>query len=414
MTPPRIGRGTWVVGVALLLFATAGMVCSTLDSVKFQAGADEGFYRVYATRIATEGPAGFPDLFTAYLNGLETNRYFPNPLRILTISLGAAALKLGGGPYFTNLALLSLAAFLGVLVLMFVGTGRAFGWQTAAWTLLLACAAPLHLALARRALSDTLISAFLLAGLWLFLRAIWREEGGKAPPLRWVWVTLSFAAAFLVKESAFLLIPIALFFLFWRGIRLGRPPALWSVLAVSVLPLALVGSVMVLAAGGVDPVLRTARAFSGAAALSEYALKYQGGPWFRFLVDLMLISPWPVLCWLVWIGVLIGTRARDERAWFWALVPALFIGMLCFVPAGKNARFLLFLEMPMRLCSVLLLERLAGAGKEGGIRSAILVGGVVLLIVAQDLDSFFRLFVAGGIYDPVSLSLLSARGFLPP
>ncbi|MDO8730606.1 MAG: glycosyltransferase family 39 protein [Candidatus Omnitrophota bacterium] len=414
MILPRAGRGVWVVGVALLLFAVAGMVCSTLDSVKFQTEADEGFYLAYASRVAIEGPAGFPGLFTAYLNSLEAARYFPNPLRILTISLGAAALKLGGGSYFTNLALLSLAAFLGMLVLMFVGTGRAFGWRTAAWTLLLACAAPLHLALARRALSDTLISFFLMASLWLFLRAIWKEEGGKAPPLRWLWVMLSFAAALLVKESGFLLVPTALFFLGWRWLRTRRPLPLWPVLAVSALPLALAGSVMVLAAGGIHPVLKTAAGFAGAAHVNTYALHYQNGPWFRFLIDLLLLSPWPVICWLGWIGVLVADRSRDERVWFWALVPVLFIAMLCWVPAGKNARFILFLEMPMRLCTVLLLERLAGARKGGGVRSAILVGGVVLLIVVQDLDSFFRLFVTGGIYDPVSFSLLSARGFLPP
>ena len=46
MTGPKISRGILVIGVALLLFATAGLVCFTLDSVKFQAGADEGFYRL--------------------------------------------------------------------------------------------------------------------------------------------------------------------------------------------------------------------------------------------------------------------------------------------------------------------------------------------------------------------------------
>lgn len=412
MTPPRVGRGVWVVGVALLIFAVAGMVCSTLDSVNFHAGADEGFYRAYANQIATQGPAGFPGLFTAYLNSLETTRYFPNPLRILTISLGAAALKLGGGPYFTNLALLSLAAFLGVLVLMFVGTGRAFGWRTAAWTLLLASAAPLHLAMARRALSDTLISAFLLAGLWLFLRAIWKEEGEKGPPLRWLWVTLSFAAAFLVKESAFLLVPMALFFLGWRWLRSGRPAGLRPLLAVALFPAVLAGMLVVLAAGGIEPALRVARAFSGAAALNAYALKYQGGPWFRFIVDLLLISPWPVLLTLVWIGTLIGSRVRDERAWFWALIPVLFIAMVSLVPAGKNVRFATFLEMPMRLCTVLLLQRLT-RDRKGNLLSTAVMAAAVGGIVWMDLQSFWGMFVFGEIYDPVGTTLLAARGFLP-
>lgn len=338
------------------------------------------------------------------MNGLETNRYFPNPLRILTISLGAAALKIGGGPYFTNLALLSLAAFLGVLVLMFVGTGRAFGWTTAAWTLLLACAAPLHLAMARRALSDTLTSFFLMASLWLFLRAIWRPEE-ETPARRWGWVALFYTATLLVKESAFLLVPISLFFLAWRRIRSGRPVSLRPACAVTVAPLAAAAGLMALAAGGIHPALKTATGFAGAAHVNAYALQYQQGPWFRFLVDLMLVSPWPVLLWLVWTGVLIGERSRDERQWFWAAVPALFIGLGCLLPAGKNVRFVMALEMPMRLCAVFLLQRL--------IRSRWVMAAVVLCLIAIDLDSFCRLFLEGGIYDPVSAALLPLRGFLP-
>jgi hypothetical protein len=176
--------------------------------------------------------------------------------------------------------------------------------------------------------------------------------------------------------------------------------------------LALAGSVMALAAGGVDPVLRTARAFSGAASLSEYALRYQGGPWFRFLVDLMLISPWPVLCWLVWIGVLIAGRAWDERAGFWALVPALTIGMLCLVPHGKNPRLALFLEAPMRLCTVLLLQRLT-RDRQGNLLSTAVMAAAVGGIVWMDLQTFWGMFVLGGIYDPVGTTLLAARGFLP-
>ena len=411
MTGQGTLRPAGLILAVVLLFGVAGLVCSTLDSVRFKAGADEGFYLAYASRVSIEGPAAFPRLFADYLCGSEVTRYFPNPLRILTISLGAIALKLGGGVYFANLALLSLAAFLAVLVLMFVGTGRAFGWRTAGWTLLLACAAPLHLAMARRALSDTLVSAFLLGGLWLFLRAIWKDEGER-PPLRWLWVALSFAAAFLVKESTFLLVPVALFFLGWRWFRSGRPEGLGPFLAVALFPAMLAGTLVVLAAGGIEPALYVARSFSGAAALNAYAIKYQNGPWFRFIVDFLLISPWPVLLTLVWIGTLIGSRVRDERAWFWALIPVLFIAMISFVPAGKNIRLMTFLEMPMRLCSVLLLQRITG-DSEGNLRSTALMAAAIGCILWMDLQAFWGMFVLGGIYDPVSAMLLRARGFFP-
>lgn len=404
------GRVLLGVGAVAILLGVAALVCSTLDSVTYQTHADEGFYHAYASRVAAQGPAGFSGIFRDYLHSSQVTRYFPNPLRVLTISLGAIAMKLGGGPYYTNLSLLSLAAFLGLLGVMFAGTGRAFGWRTAVWTLLLAAAAPLHLALARRALSDTLISAFLVGSLWLLLRALWPET--ESPPRRWVPVALAFAGALLVKESAFLLMPMALFFLVWKCFQSGRPLALWPLLAVTALPLLLAGAVMALAAGGVGEAWRTATVFSGAASLSGYAAKNQSGPWYRFLVDLMLISPWPVLCWLAWIGALIAGRTRDGRLWFWALVPALFIGMASLMPAGKNPRFVLFAEMPMRLCTVLLLQR-ATRDAKGNLGSAALMAAAVGGIVWMDLNSFRELFVAGGIYDPVGATLLIARGFLP-
>lgn len=405
-----VKRVAGLVAVAVLLLCTAGLVVSTFDEVEYQSRADEGYYMAYASRIAIQGPAGYPGLFTAYLNGLKGRYHFPNPLRIGTIALGAAAVKLGGS-YFTNLSLLSLAGFMAVLMVMFVGTVRAFGWRTAYWTLLLCCAAPLHLALARRALSDTLVSAALLASLWLFLRAIWKEEGEQAPRRRWLAVAASFTAAFLVKEWLVLLVPTALFFLVWRSIQSGRPVRLVPALAVSVVPLALAGSAIALAAGGIGPVFQVAASFLGA-SINEYSLNYQQGPWYRFITDFMLVSAWPVLLYFIWVGVLIGERVKDYRIWFWTLVPALFLVMIACFPMQRNIRLIMFLEMPLRLCSVLLLQRLFG-DSDGNRRATIGMAAAVLILMWIDLQSFYHLFVNGDIYDPIGLSLMAARRYLP-
>ena len=44
MTGQGTLRPAGLILAVVLLFGVAGLVCSTLDSVRFKAGADEGFY----------------------------------------------------------------------------------------------------------------------------------------------------------------------------------------------------------------------------------------------------------------------------------------------------------------------------------------------------------------------------------
>ncbi len=403
----RLSRWDFYFLAALLLGVTL-LVVPSLELVQYQGGLDEGFYLEYAQRVAQEGPRqAFPELGKFYAESASTTRFFPHPLRIVAVFLGAAAVRVGG-PYFTSLSLLSLSAFFLLLGVTFFGSKWVFGRRTAVWTTFLLGLAPLHLAMARRALSDTLISASLLICLWSFL---WACRSKKSASSRWIVIAVTYAAALLVKESAFLLLPLSLLYLGGRAWARRQPFPVWPACAVSFIPVALAGLVAVWLFGSFELVWQTLSIFHSGASANPYAQRYQEGPWIRFVVDFLLISPWSMLLYVAWMGVLLTERPPAEEVWFWSLLPVLFLAFSLFLPAGKNVRLVLFLEMPIRLCVVLFLQRLWGEG--GGFWRTAAQAGVVLLVAATDLNSFYRLFVFEGIYDPVSYNLLRAHHFLP-
>lgn len=395
----------WVVALLLVAFAAA-IVGSTLHGVAFQAQADEGVYLHYATRIAQEGLPAFPGLFQDFLEHAANRQYFPSPLRLFTILLGAAAVFLGG-PTFGSLQLLSLLSFLALLVLVFTQVRRAIDESAATWTTLLLAVSPLHLAMARRALADSLIATLLVASLCLLIRT-WTAEKPKAA--QWWAVSGAYLVTFLTKEGTTLLVPISLAFLGWRAIYQRRRPSLLSLCAVSLVPL--VGALLLvsLAAGSFATAWRTLVLTVRSAQTNTYALQYGAGPWFRYLIDYLLLSPWTTLLYLMWLGVLVGARVRNEWVWAWALIPVLFLGLSS--PVTKNVRYALVLETPMRLSAVLLIKHLADQKGKG--RWALLKVALPILAFAwMDLVTFTRFFVTQGIYDPVSFVLLSAHRFLP-
>lgn len=404
-------RGLSLCLLAVLLTAVALFLGSTLPQVRFQPQADEGVYLVYASRVAKRGLDGLRGLFPIYAEHHEIARSGgPAPYRLTTVLLDTLAVRVGG-IHFISLAVVSVVAFLGLLVVTFFGARELWGERTAWWTVLFLSSAPLHLGLARRALSDTLTSLFLAIGLWLLCAGVW-GSGRRSTRIVWWVIPAAYGAAFLAKESGLLLIPISLSVLGWQAVRERRRPSFWKIGAVSWIPLCLAAVAVLFAAGGPKVLWETLEFFINGDSGTLYGQRMQSGPWYRPLVDLMLISPWPVLLYLLGLGVFSTDRKPNEKFWFWAIIPVVQILLMDLPPYGKNVRFLLLSEMAMRLCGVLVLQRLLG-DRRGNVRSALWIGAVALAWVCTDLQAFHQLFVTGGIYDPVSYWLLLERGFIP-
>ncbi len=395
----------WFVLLVLMALASV-LVSSNLGKNSYQLKADEGVYLHYAVQVAQQGLPAFPALFKGYLQGKRENQYFPTPLRLTTIGVDALAVRLWG-PRPESLQRVSWLSFLALLVLVFWSFRGRFGDWAAYGTTLLLAVSPLHLAMARRALSDSWVALLTVASLMLFLRFLLDASR----PRQWLWVSLLYGAAFLARESSVILIPVSWALMGWHAFRSRRRIALWPFLSVSLIPLAGAALLCALAAGGVMPAWKTLSVTCASVATNTYALHYGSGSWFRYVVDALLISPWTVLLYLLGLGALLAGRSEDARLRAWMLVPILFVG--CLAWGTKNIRYALALEVPIRLGAVFFLWWVTLGEKETVVRWIVLalaIAGIAWL----DVRSFSDLFVARQMYDPVSFNLLAARQFLPP
>ena len=403
-------RTTSVSGPAwALLFLSLALAVGSVAThpvTTWRGQADEGCYLRYATRIAEQGPGAFPALFREYLQDPLGPQYFPSPLRLTPIALGALSV-LFSGANFSSLADVSLVAFLALLVLLFMGLRGTLGERTALAVTLVLSVSPLHLAMARRALADSLNATLVLTCLWLCIHGL---TAGKTAPRWWAGVAIAYAVAFLGRELNLVLIPISLALIGGDVVRRRRPIPLWAICCVSLLPLLGAAALAALAAGGVGVAWAAFSATLVQPGHNAYALEYGNGPWFRYVVDYLLLSPWTTLLYLAWLGYLAGARIEDERLWAWALVPILFLA--CATPFAKFVRWALPLDAPLRLGAVLLLQRLV-RDRAGNRWATVRLGVIIAGLMWADLRAFHDLFVVGDIYDPTSALLLAGRGFLP-
>jgi hypothetical protein len=240
---------------------------------------------------------------------------------------------------------------------------------------------------------------------WSFLDCV-RDPSQRA--MRVVFV-LSFAMSVLVKETSALMGPAFLALLAWQRWVRREPLPMLSMSLMIVLPALVVLPTLLIAAGGVDPLLATARTVLSSPATNEYAIRYGSGPWYRYLVDYLLISPWTTLAACAGLGArLSGQRFEDgdRELSLLALLACLLLFEMSFFT--KNARYLLILELPLR---ALALAWIFGLGK--GWKRIALVTCFVLLVVVSDLASFEYGWVRHKLYDPLTGTLMQLRGLLP-
>jgi len=386
----------------LIISVAAAGVLFTFRNINFMAKADEGYYLNYAAYIGTKGVLGIPDLFRYYLAN-HASWIFPNPLRIGFIMFSACWLNLFGSS-FMNLAFLSLFSYCLLLAVSFYFAGRYFGNRIASLFTLLLAFSPLYMAMARRALMETTVSLFTILTVWLFLEIL--RKGSKYKILLFV---IIYAFTILIKENVCLLSIFFLFYLLVRRRIFGGGINLSSVLAVTLYPFLIAGIVYVIAAGGIAPVIITAKIILNSPSTNLYAIYFGSGPWYSCLVDFLLLSPWVCILAIVYsFGYLVKDRWQEEVVYF-ALLSAGLIFLSVFFT--KNIRYLITLDVPIRLFAVLMLDELARRFFKK--RVFLVLSIAVIAICLFDYLSFYNLFVLQGIYDPVSARLLEARHIIP-
>lgn len=388
--------------ISLLIIVLAVFLAgATIKQVQFVSGADEGYYFNYASFIAAKGVSGLSGFFKGYLQNTEA-WLFPNPLRVGFIALSGAWLKIFGSSMM-NMAYLSLFCYFLFLLVSYYFAGKYLKAHLRVLFIALLAFSPIQMAMGRRALMDSAVNLFSVLSIWLFWD-FWKRK----KRLGLVLFVVASAFNILVKETGALLNFAFLAFLAVNKFIYKEKTGLRDFASVLIFPPLLAGLAFFAlgCAGFLAPV---AGIILSSPANNHYAINFGSGPWFRYLIDFMLLSPWTIILAIGFIFYLFLTRQENKFAVylsFFSLAMLILLNMFT-----KNVRYAMVLDMPIRLFALLMLEQISNMALKR--HAAALLSVLVILIALFDYLNFYSLFVSGNIYDPVTFSLLQAKQIIP-
>ncbi|MDD4872419.1 MAG: glycosyltransferase family 39 protein [Kiritimatiellae bacterium] len=393
----------------LTLFSVLSVFLTIPSEGRYRIAADEGSYYFYASSVGKYGPSMIADIGRAYVRS-DKAKLQPSPLRVGHILAITFWLKIFPTTY-VSLARFSFFCFVLFLLCSFYFSRRHFGEDVAYIFTMLLSVSPLMMAMGRRALSDMHGNLWCGLVIWLFLDFLRYKK-------RFSFYLLLFAYSFsiLSRESLMTLYPfLVIMFLVSKYVYKNELP-LSYLAGIILIPVVVVGLVYVLFFGGVHGAWNIVSAVfiihgNVAATTSQYALSYSSGPWFRYLIDFIVLSPWTFLLFLGFVGHKLISRDCEWRTVYFAgyFVTMLFIftGVLYF----KDVRFLINLDMVIVLFSAMYLLELFRQSKTEYQMRLVLISAVIIFFV--NYVTFSEIFCVQDVYDPVSYDLLSAMKIIP-
>lgn len=394
-----------IVLLIVTLIVVSALIIPSISSVKFAAAYDEGYYLRYAQHIAENGISGFRYLFENYATN-EEHWHYPSPLRIGFIIMSSIAIKLFGNNYL-SLAYLSFFSYLLFIIVTFVFCKRFYDQDKAILVTLLVAFSPMQMAMARRALSESFLMLFLGLSIWLFLDLVQNKD--KNPTKKLLFIVV-FTFTILIKETSVLLVgPFLVYMIIYKILHKESFKVTKLLPYILVYPGVLTGLVYLFLTGGLLHFAEMVKILFISPATNPYNL-YCSGPWFRYLIDYMLLSPWTLLlCGGYIFYTLRDFRKRNETDIYFGVI---FIGgLFIFSIFIMNIRYVMFLDMTIRLFTVLMLYMLIPVKSER--MKFLIVIGIVVILCISNFHTFHDMFIKKNLYDPTSFLLLEMRHLIP-
>ncbi|HSH37745.1 MAG TPA: phospholipid carrier-dependent glycosyltransferase [Chthoniobacterales bacterium] len=402
----RAFRDGWAfpVGIALIIVAAALLrlcVPAGFDGIGF----DENLYRGYVELLSKAGVTNYPLLAEQFIDHqLEPkNQAILPPTRIFYIGGGYVYHRVFG---LSPLAALhALSAHFSILTVV---VSAVFCWRvtrrrdfTAAVTALVACA-PTQIHMGQHALIDGVFGFWALLVMWLLWENL--QQRDSTP-----WL-ISYAAALAVlvmtkENAAFVAATITAILALNHWLRFGQ---VTRRLVITTFAATLVGlTAVVLAAGGVEQFVLIFSLLKVKVPALAFMIRTAGGPWHRYLVDLLLVSP--IVVMLAGAALLNIRGSNIPGQAYVAVFVALSYTVLALFPAGMNLRFIVMLDMPLRFLAGV--QLLALSRRWGRYQRPLLVCAVVALC-GYELRQHYILFIKGSLYELVTEGLIYAQGII--
>ncbi len=403
--PPAEGRAvrTYLWSAAILLVLGVGIFLRTYPSAAFrEVGFDEGLYRSYVNALSKGGLGLYPDIVDRYIEVQRTlvGSILP-PLRFLYIfaaylwhlAFGTEALQSlhQVASCFSVLTLLLATAFAWRL------KGRFFALGAAA---LMACA-PTQLHVSQHALVDGFFTFWALLALWL----LWENLQSPGNWKLQVGYLFSLCLLVLTKENSFF-VWSALVVLIAANRWLGFGKVSRELVLATFIGPFFGAIILVFLSGGITTLITCYQLSVTKNFQLPYAILTGDGPWHRYLVDLLLVSP-------VILLLAIGAVFRLDRSQKPELFMAVFIGVsyliMCNLKYGMNLRYANMWDMPLRVLALgRLLALLQFAGRWRTQLTIVAVSAICLV----ELRQYCLLFVQYPLYELVTEGLLRALHIL--
>ena len=408
---PRIA--VWSLTALLLLL---GLALRIVPWTSFTGMAfDESWYRKYVHALDQGGLAAYPEICAAYLaDGADeqTMAKVP-PLRALFITAGyvwkraafgdapPADLEIEGA-ITRDPALVSLhhvATLFGCLglVIAWLFSRRMFGEIESLAILALCACSPLLIHTSQHALIDGVCGTCALLALW----TLWESMRERAHPVWLAAFAISFALLVLSKEnSAFPAAGFVALLLLGPRIGFGRADLRhWLAAFIGGL---FATALLATAAGGWSTLVDVYLMLVRKAQALPFAHWTGDGPWSRYLIDLMILTP-ATLCFALGGGF---RAITDDRR---ALGLLVFIGVsyvaMCNVRYGMNLRYTTIWDFPLRSLAALQAVALTARFRHSRALLAVLIAG----LCAIDLAQYRHFFVKYRLYELPTEDLLRAE-----
>ena len=391
------------IAIVLLLILGVGAVLRIWTTRTYtKEGQDEHLYGIYVNTIDTTGG------ITHYRKLIAMNRQvqegysqaFVPATRIGFIWPAYACFKVFHVTPIQSLRIVSCASSILLLLL-----AARIGWHAGGKIGMLGLTAlmstaPLHVYLAQRSLIDGYFAFWAVIVLWL----LWRNLRIKR---HWGWLSaygISLTILVLTKESAaFVFLALLGVLAMGRLLRLGEVGL--ELVATTLLAPALAVGILCLLMGGPHEFISFFQLFAARNEVSDYSIATQDGPWFRYLIDFILISP---LVAVLAIGAIFQLRVTDRLN----MVMALFLGfsfvVMAWVEYGMSLRYAAYWDVPLRWLA--LTQILLFAQRLRKLNPAMVAVSVLLLVCASDLWQYNVYFVKAKLYDPITTNLVYAAG----
>jgi Dolichyl-phosphate-mannose-protein mannosyltransferase len=388
--------------IAIALVVLAGVAFRIYPSAGFTGiGYDEQLYREYVNSLSVHGLTSYPDLAESYV---DRQQQLPAailpPSRFLYIFTAYLWHQATGEDALVSLHRVSCL----FSVLLFLVAG-AFAWRMGgariglAVLALMACA-PMQLHMSQHALIDGFFAFWATLSLWF----LW-ENLRQPNNARWlILYTAALALMVLTKENAlFAYVGLLALIGVNRWLRFGTVtrPLLLLTLAGPLLGLV----ILIALCGSATTFVNIYRLLVSKASVLPYAIATGDGPWYRYLVDLLLASPLVFL--LAW-GAIFRLKFADKASlYLLAFMGATYV-VMCNVRYGMNLRYTNMWDLPMRYLAVVCLSDLTGSLR----RREIAVAIAVIVLCAIDLRQYHIFFVQHNLYELVTGGLLRALQIL--